>query len=110
VARGAPRRERCNLRRCRAVRVRVHVCAREVARSGAREKVTLDRTRRGGVVAIKEAKSETVSLGALLLAAVPHARRARRRCGSCASASASTPRSEGWRGAGRRARRRAQRA
>ncbi len=53
------------------MRVRVHACAREGARSGAREKVTLDRTRRGGVVAIKEAKSETVSLGALLLAAVP---------------------------------------
>jgi hypothetical protein len=55
------------------VRVRVHACAREGALNGAREKETLDRTRRGGVVAIKEATSETVSLDALLLAAVPRA-------------------------------------
>jgi hypothetical protein len=53
--------------------VRVHACAREGAHNGAREKVTPDRTRRGGVVAIKEATSETVSLDALLLAAVPRA-------------------------------------
>ena len=74
------------------------VCTRGRARWRAREKVTLDRTRRGGVVAIKEAKSETVSLGALLLAAVPRARRRARR---------------GVRGGvapARRARRRAQRA
>jgi hypothetical protein len=35
--------------------VRVHACAREGAHSGAREKVTLGHTRRGGGVAIKEA-------------------------------------------------------
>ena len=49
------------------------MCTRGRAQWRAREKVTIDRTRRGGVVAIKEATSETVSLDALLLAAVPFA-------------------------------------
>ena len=56
---------------------RARVCTRGCAQWRAREKVTLDRTRRGGVVAIKEATSETVSLDALFLAAVPRAPRSR---------------------------------
>jgi hypothetical protein len=113
VARGAPRRERCSLRRCRAVRVHVHACAREGARSGAREKVTLDRTRRGGVVEIMEVKSETVSLGALLLAAVPRARAVLAADAAAARARARARTRRGVRGGvapARRARRRAQRA
>jgi hypothetical protein len=98
----------------RAVRVRLRVCAREGARNGARKKVPLYRTRRSVVVvlvAIKEATSETVSLDALLLAAVPRApcspqvRQLRGR---------ERERAEEWKvaaaAAARRARRRAQRA
>ena len=107
--RGASVATCADVERCVCACTRVHARARAVARAregDARPHVA--RRRRGD-----QGGEERNGLARrAALAAVPRARRACRRCGSCASASASasTPRSEGWRGAPRRARRRAQRA
>ncbi len=84
-----PKRERCNLRRCRAARARVRARTRKGALKCTREKVTLDGTRRSGIVAVEEATSETVSLTALLISAVPCMPRLPQ-CGSGRGSSGST--------------------